>query len=386
MLDGVEAHILLLAGTQILPLLAAGTPQQYICLHSFFTRRSHPATFPHTPSFRCPPYRQQRAACLPVRKRANRGRLRPSTRPNLDGHEKGKARSRRRDSRRGEPPEAGCGDETEDGPPCHHPDPPTQRVDSPVRADNKTDQPPPDSGASRRQLSPARGSATSCPPPPRSTGHHRRHLGSPHSAERHPQSSRDRGVHAGPLDLAYAAARAQRALDDANQTILRREARRRRFDEDFEQAKTAAWEASLVVKREQQALAQSVASPAAAATAAPSPWTCPQGVASQRLRPGDDAGFKGSVACMASAPWVVFSPPLATAVVETVSALLLSERPASRQADALSVQAAWAHMDCTSYARQTRAAPTLALVKALRMAHDEVPDPVFWPKPGGRVG
>ena len=49
MLDGVEAHILLLAGTQILPLLAAGTPQQYTCLHSLFTRRSHPATFPTPP-------------------------------------------------------------------------------------------------------------------------------------------------------------------------------------------------------------------------------------------------------------------------------------------------------------------------------------------------
>ena len=105
--------------------------------------------------------------------------------------------------------------------------------------------------ASSRQ---PRGSATSCPPP-RSTGHHRRHLASPRLTERHPQSSRDRGAHAAPLDLAYAAARAQRALDDTNQTI----ARRHRFDEDIEQAKTAVREASLVVKRAQQALAQSVA-------------------------------------------------------------------------------------------------------------------------------
>ena len=68
-------------------------------------------------------------------------------------------------------------------------------------------------------------------------------------------SFRDLGAHAGPLDLAHAAARAQRALDDANQMILRREARRRRFDGDIEQAKTAAREASLVAKRAQQALA-----------------------------------------------------------------------------------------------------------------------------------
>ena len=45
-------------------------------------------------------------------------------------------------------------------------------------------------------------------------------------------------------------ARTQRARDDANQTI----ARRRLFDEDIEQAKTAVREASLVAKRSQQAL------------------------------------------------------------------------------------------------------------------------------------
>ena len=152
------------------------------------------------PSFRCPSYRQQPVACLPVRKRATWGRLWSSTRPNLDAHETGRARSRSRDSRRGEPPEAGSGDETEDGPPYHHPDPPTKRVDSPVRAEKKTDQPPPDSGASRRQLSPAPGESHQTPPP-RSTGHHRRHLGSPRPAECHPQSSRDRGAHASPLCL-----------------------------------------------------------------------------------------------------------------------------------------------------------------------------------------
>ena len=232
--------------------------------------------------------------------------------------------------------------------------------------------------ASSRQ---PRESDTSCSPP-RSTGLHRRHLGSPRLTERHPQSSRDRGVHAGPLDLAYAAARAQRALDDANQTI----ARRRRFDEDIEQTKTAAREAFLVAKRAQQALVQSVASVAAGATAAPLPSSRRQGVASQRPRPGDDALFKGSVACMASAPRVEFSPALTTVVVETASALLTSGRPASRQTDALSVEAAWTCMDCTPYAGQTRAAPTLALVEALLMAHDEAPDPVFWPNPRKRVG
>ena len=135
-----------------------------ICLHSFFTRRSHPATFPHTPSFRCPPYRQQ-ATCLPVRKRATRGRLRSSTHSNLDAHETGRARSRSGDSRRGEPPENGSGDETEDAAPYLHPDPPTKRVDSPIRTEKKTDQPPPDSGESRRLLSLAPREHHQLPPP-----------------------------------------------------------------------------------------------------------------------------------------------------------------------------------------------------------------------------
>ena len=106
------------------------------------------------------------------------------------------------------------------------------------------------------------------------------------------------------MHLAYAAVRAQRALDDANHMILRREARRRQFDGDIEQAKTAGREASYVVKRALQALAQSVASALAGATAAPSPSTRPQGVASQPPRPGDYAFFKGSVARMRSATGV----------------------------------------------------------------------------------
>ena len=108
----------------------------------------------------------------------------------------------------------------------------------------------------------------------------------------------DLGARAGLLDLAYAAARAQHALDNANPRILRRESRRRWFDEDIEQAKTAAREASGVVEMAQQHLAQSVASVPAGATDAPSPSTRPQSVAFQRPRPGGDAFFNGSAACM----------------------------------------------------------------------------------------
>ena len=102
--------------------------------------------------------------------------------------------------------------------------------------------------ASSHQL---RGSATSCPPP-RPTGDHRCHLGSPRLAERHPQAP----VTWAPmpaLGLGICVDAGPAALDDANKTIVRRITRQRRFDEDIEQAKTAAREAFLVVKRAQQA-------------------------------------------------------------------------------------------------------------------------------------
>ena len=57
--------------------------------------------------------------------------------------------------------------------------------------------------------------------------------------------------------------------------------------------------------------------------------------------------------------------------------LLTSDRPVSWQVDALSVDAAWTRMYFTLYAGQTRAVPTVALVEALLMAHEEPLDPVF---------
>ena len=107
MLDVVVAHSLLFAGTWILPLLAVGKPRQYICLHRSFTRISRPATPPHSPSFCRPPYRQQHNNMSTSDDAGYSGRLRSSTRANQDDHETGRARSRSRDSRRGEPPEGG---------------------------------------------------------------------------------------------------------------------------------------------------------------------------------------------------------------------------------------------------------------------------------------
>ena len=79
---------------------------------------------------------------------------------------------------------------------------------------------------------------------------------------------------------------------------------------------------------------------------------------------------------------VDFSSALATAVVETACALPASERPASRQAD-VSGSGLDSH-GLYALCWTDGAAPTLALVKALLIAYDEEPDPVFWPNPGGR--
>ena len=206
-------------------LLAAGTRQQCVCLHRFSTGHSHPATFLHTPSFRCLPYRQQ-VTCLPVGKRATLGRLRSSTRPNLNAHVTGRAPLRSRDSRRGASPDVSPGDGTDDGPPYHHPDPQprgsTRRLAHRTRRTNLH--------RTRGRLDASscqpRESATSCPTS-LSTGLHRCCLGSPPSAKRRSQAPRNLGAHAGPSDLADAAVRAQRALDDTNQMILRHEAPQR---------------------------------------------------------------------------------------------------------------------------------------------------------------
>ena len=175
--------------------LQQGHHNNLICLRSFFTRRSHLATSSHTHPFCCPPYRQHATTCLPVRKPATRGRLRSSTRQYLDSHETGRARSRSRDSRRGDnrrqvpvtKQKTGHNNTTR----THQPRGSTRRFAQRRRRTNlhrtwrRLD-------ASSHQ---PRGRATSCRPPP--------------SVEHHPQNSRDRGAHAGPFDLAYAAARAQ---------------------------------------------------------------------------------------------------------------------------------------------------------------------------------
>ena len=76
---------------------------------------------------------------------------------------------------------------------------------------------------------------------------------------------------------------------------------------------------------------------------------------------------------------VEFSADPAEAVVAAATALLTSERRSSFKAEDLSVGAVWTRRDNTSVFGQMRRAPILALVKALRLAHDDAPDPVLWP-------
>ena len=156
LLDGVEAHILLIAESQTYRQL------QQEHNNSISASKAYFQVVPIPPPSPTPP---RSAALRTGMKRAIRGRMRSSTPPNRDAHETGKARSRYRDSRRGDSPETSSGHETGGGRPYHHPYPTNLRVDTPVRAGNKTDQPPPASGASRRPLPPAPGGRHQLPPP-----------------------------------------------------------------------------------------------------------------------------------------------------------------------------------------------------------------------------
>ena len=181
------------------------------------------------------------------------GRLRSSTRPIQKAQGKGRERSRSRESRRGGQRDENLDDDS-DIITSHPQGTPTGRLDWPVH-EEEAEKPLPGAGAYRRQISPAskeHHQLTSS----QSTEHHRRHLDSPRSTERLHQSFGDQGTHAGPSDSASEISRAQRALDDANTTLHRREERRRhdaklrrREDEALDQARAAARGASCAVER-----------------------------------------------------------------------------------------------------------------------------------------
>ena len=84
----------------------------------------------------------------------------------------------------------------------------------------------------------------------------------------------------------------------------------------------------------------------------------------------------GSVQFMASSPRVKFASMLGAAVVARASALLTSVRSTSLSPPKLqSIRRAWSGMGPSSWQGQLTAAPTLDLVTALRLAHDEAQAP-----------
>ena len=88
---------------------------------------------------------------------------------------------------------------------------------------------------------------------------------------------------------------------------------------------------------------------------------------------------------MASSARVEFSAKLRTAVVAKASALLTSVRRTwMHPPELLSLRQAWSKMDHSSWQDQLRAAPTLDLVTALRLAQAQAP--MLWPTPTAAIG
>ena len=101
-------------------------------------------------------------------------------------------------------------------------------------------------------------------------------------------------------------------------------------------------------------------------------------VHSWSARLGDETFLNDNVSYMASEKRHEFAAELRTAVIETASALLTSVRLSSFQSpELLSVRQAWSDMDHSSWRGKQKAGPTLALVTALRRAHDATEAPVL---------
>ena len=83
----------------------------------------------------------------------------------------------------------------------------------------------------------------------------------------------------------------------------------------------------------------------------------------------------GSVEYMAITPRVEFSADPAEAVVPAATALLTSERRSSFKAETFHSGRSGSAAKNNSAFGQTRRAFTLALAKALRLAHDDAPVP-----------
>ena len=142
----------------------------------------------------------------------------------------------------------------------------------------------------------------------------------------------------------------------------------------LEVAKRAEQEAATATTRAQEVGNRTVGARDSVAAATPPPPARGHRVNSRPERPGDDAFLNGSVTFMASSACVEFFTKLRAAVVGKASDVLTSvKRTSLHTPELLSVRQAWSTMTNSSWQGQLRAAPTLDLVAALRMAHVEAP-------------
>ena len=175
---------------------------------------------------------------------------------------------------------------------------------------------------------------------------------------------------------------ARRRKAAARETVVRRRHRLELNQRRVDDAEREDKEASAELTRAAWAAAQQARADEPGAVApSPSPVRV-RDVHSRSARLGDEAFLDGSVSYMASKKRHEFAAELQTAVVETASALLTSvRRMPFHSPELLSVRQAWSDMDHSSWRGQQEAGPTLALVTALRRAHDATETPVLWPTP-----
>ena len=111
--------------------------------------------------------------------------------------------------------------------------------------------------------------------------------------QRHRQGSRGRGTRDDSLHVSPEVERTRRTLEVAQATTLRRKGRLRELQSDIAAAESADREAAAAATKAHHAMVN-IGAAALGSTAAPSPSTHQQGVASLSKRPGDDAALNSS--------------------------------------------------------------------------------------------
>ena len=294
-------------------------------------------------------------------------RLRSSTRPRRGRYESDHSScSESHDSKQRESPgtEAADGGNSE-GWPKHSPtsrEPRTAPLEEEPQQRTGTDAGLPSLGSEAHQRQPLTGSVE------------RQRLVSPRSAVSPLQdSSHGRDARDDSLNATDEAAQTQGALEETTATTLRRRKRLQQIHRDIAAAESAERKAVAAARTAQEALQRDKRTAASGVTANPSPPMRQQSVYTMGKRPGDNAFFHGSMVCMALTPRQEFPPELGASISEKASPLLQSVKKTSLQeAELLSVAKALSDMGNSSYLGQKKATPTLALVFALRVAHDAI--------------